>query len=111
MRPHMGSMGDVRGAGLRLVQRDQTDSTCRCPCLRPRLDPNVVNVGEIRYGEEKQFSITLYNSGPVEGLFHFVPPPSSSYDSDIPVPALPAWVTSMPDEGIVPPGSSMGCRF
>ena len=63
-----------------------------------------MSFGGLRYGEEKAFTVVLHNSGPVEGLFHFIPPPGSDIDSDVPLPGLPAWVKAYPEEGIVPPG-------
>jgi len=73
---------------------------------RPALEPNVVPIGTVNYGEEKVFKVILSNTGPVEGLFHFVPPPSSSESMDDEPLALPAWLTAEPDEGIVQPGAS-----
>ena len=71
---------------------------------RPSLSPNLITIGELSYGEERTFSVTLSNSGPVEGIFHFIPPPNSDYNNDDPTPSLPAWLKALPDEGIVPAG-------
>ncbi|GAX73188.1 hypothetical protein CEUSTIGMA_g641.t1 [Chlamydomonas eustigma] len=73
---------------------------------RPSLAPNVVNIGTVQYGEEKEFEVSLSNSGPVDGVFHFIPPPRSYEDTAESSSGLPAWVTANPSEGIVPAGGS-----
>ena len=72
---------------------------------RPKLAPNVVSIGDLRYGEEKTFMVEVSNSGPVEGVWHFIPPPSLDYEGDATESGLPAWVKAWPDEGMVPAGT------
>ena len=64
----------------------------------------MVSIGDLKYGEEKTFVVEVSNSGPVEGMWHFIPPPSLDYEGDATEPGLPAWVKAWPDEGIVPAG-------
>lgn len=64
----------------------------------------MVNIGDLRYADERSFTVELTNSGPVEGLFHFIPPPSLDYEGDYMDSGLPAWLKAWPDEGVVPAG-------
>eukprot|EP00798_Chlamydomonas_sp_ICE-L_P027653 gene27653-7291_t len=75
---------------------------------KPKLSPHLMQIPEtLSYGEEYRFTVTVTNSGPVDGLFHFVAPPGSGmgggekYNMDEDVPALPAWLEACPAEGIV----------
>uniref|UniRef100_A0A7S0RWX6 Inositol polyphosphate-related phosphatase domain-containing protein n=1 Tax=Chlamydomonas leiostraca TaxID=1034604 RepID=A0A7S0RWX6_9CHLO len=78
---------------------------------RPRctLDPIMVECATsgapLAYGEARTFCVRINNTGPVPGLWHFVPPPSGlGLDDD--GPALPPWLTASPPEGMVPAGGS-----
>ncbi|KAL6758898.1 Endonuclease/exonuclease/phosphatase [Haematococcus lacustris] len=53
---------------------------------------------------------TLKNEGAVDGVFHFVPPPSS-LEVDDDGPALPSWLRAVVGEGVVPPGGSVALEL
>lgn len=85
--------------------RQQADMQQAAQRPRPSLEPNLVSIGAIKYGQVRSFRVTLSNSGPIEGLYHFVPPPSAAFGDDE-TPGLPAWVMAVPEEGYVPAGGS-----
>eukprot|EP00955_Chlamydomonas_euryale_P011938 128355-Chlamydomonas_euryale.AAC.1 len=99
-----------RDAVEALVERCRADADARQAARRPRprLRPTSLDAGLLRYGVPAQLSVTITNSGPVAGLFHFVPPPDCSVYGEEEMPAVPAWVRASPDEGWVPAGERGG---
>lgn len=64
-----------------------------------------VAAGPLRYAEARTYRVALSNAGTVEGVWHWVPPPSR-LGLDDEGPALPRWLVAQPAEGVVGPGGS-----
>ncbi|EFJ47134.1 hypothetical protein VOLCADRAFT_105199 [Volvox carteri f. nagariensis] len=99
-------------AGMRAVDRMQES-------LRPRVtvEPVVLDAGEwVALGRPQPLQLRITNTGSVEALFHFIPPPQEPSPSltgrggkfglDDETPPLPPWLEAQPAEGVVQPGQS-----
>ncbi|GIL53597.1 hypothetical protein Vafri_9213 [Volvox africanus] len=99
----------VLEAGMRAVDLMQQS-------LRPRVtvEPVVLEPGEwVALGRPVPMRLQLTNTGTVEALFHFVPPPhpgrrdqGDKFGLDDETPPLPPWLAAVPAEGVVAPGES-----
>ncbi|GIL84933.1 hypothetical protein Vretifemale_13525 [Volvox reticuliferus] len=99
----------VLEAGMRAVDLMQES-------LRPRVtvEPVVLEAGEwVALGRPIPMRVHLTNTGTVEAIFHFVPPPhpgrrglGDKFGLDDETPPLPPWLVAMPAEGVVAPGES-----
>ncbi|KAG2429809.1 hypothetical protein HXX76_010593 [Chlamydomonas incerta] len=90
--------------------------------LRPKVtvDPVVLEAGDwVALGRPVRLRVTLSNTGPVEAIWHFVPPPNAGggggkggkggggkFGLDDETPPLPAWLTATPAEGVLPAGET-----
>jgi hypothetical protein len=84
------------------------------PCCLPRhrcsLQPNLLELGPLKFGEPTSGHLTLTNTGSVEATYLFVPLPRAqraadghvAWDDDQPL--CPPWVQLSPLEGVLAPG-------
>lgn len=84
------------------------------PCCLPRrrcsLQPNLLELGPLKFGEPTSGHLTLTNTGSVEATYLFVPLPRAQKAADGQVawdddqPLCPPWVQLSPLEGVLAPG-------
>lgn len=86
---------------------------------RVTVEPVVLEAGDwVAPGRHVRLRVTLSNTGPVEAIWHFIPPPNAGggggkggggkFGLDDETPPLPPWLTATPAEGVLAAGGCAG---